>query len=1004
MLEKIGKYKFPLLLAVLGLVPVFWFKHDYINGGDFTFPMASMKDAWTGYAHIWTDKWGLGLVNSRAIPQLLFMVLFTVADNIGISTAISERILFYSLFAMSGLSVYYLVKLMPFKENKDLTAVVAGLFYMFNPFNIVFYWHILDGMVFVYAFLPALLVLYLKWMKSGRLIYPFLFFILPWFGGYTFSNPLVLPILWTLLLVFTLILKGDRTALACSGFYIKALAGWMLFNGWWLVPLFGSIRDEYSGLSATIGSTWDTLNAFSSHTSFLNLFRNTDLYWAFKSRFMGDLYYTYSESYSTFFFILISFVLPVMMFFPLYLRVKTGRRLPKFIILLYGLTLVYIFFAKGTHSPYGNELYNLLFKLPLLPAFRAPVHKIGTLLSINYAILFGYGLVCFYEFIKQRSRNLSFAATGMLGAMAIMIYPYPLWTGEVIHNGGKNYPSFQVSVPDYYYEAAEWMNNEKEYFRYYTLPQSPTFNVAYDWENGYIGSDPKVFIFSKPGVFSAVDERAQLPYTLLSDTDEKDISKILALQNVKYLILHNDISEKLWDIFTGRKISSGALKAKLAEQNNIEYVKTVGKLDFYKVSDESFLPHVYPAKHKAVLADSELRAMPALAGAGYLNGNTAIVLLNQQNGNKMLALAEKNSLTDKLLVVNRSFNDVVLDTASIFSRDAQISGKKPFWTLVDKKGSFEFNSEKPETKEIWLKAEGEFLEAIESVNIGEMKFPIQLKSKRDKWVKAGEVLFKKGINNISLKFRKGLIKVQDNFSVEVMLISTVERSTYEERIKTKELNYLYFKEKERGKPRIFPGSKEQENEEAFNMTRDGVYRIKASVVNGAGSKPDMTISVDGNALTLRKEQDAGKINYSSKVLLKEGAHRAGFNFEPDIFGISRPEMDETDLPDVAFTRISPTKYIANVKGAKTPFLIILSESYHDGWKASVKGGPEFKTHFEANMYANAWLIEPDRKENFEVVIEYAPQRLFTAGVITSLTSLLCFLGYIGLKKKSGEVN
>lgn len=597
-----------LFFLIIGILAVLWFKRDYIVGGDFLFPMGKIGSAWMSYANIWLDLWGAGLVSSRAIPILPFMALLSFIEHLGVSMVIAERLLFYFLFSFSGISIYCLVHILPFKEYKRQIAIFSALFYMFNPFNMIFYWHILDGMIFVYTVVPALLVLYLFWFKTQKLIYAVIFFIVTVFGGYAFPNTWMIPFMWVMFLVFTFIVNdGKKPWYYCIKFYVVVLILWTLINGWWIFPLLGSLREEFSGLSGTIGTPWDTLEAFSKQTSLMNLLRIGDLYWAFNDKLLGDFYYSFHAIYFTIPFILISFIYPIVIFSPLLLGLKPGSKLPRFMFSLYLTTLFIIFVAKGCHDPLGKEFYTILFRLPFFPSFRAPIHKLGVFLSMNYAILFGCGLVAIHNLLKKIVPNSRLIIMSILGLATLVIYPYPIWTGEMIQNGGKIYPSYHVKVPDYYYKAAAWVDSDRSYFRFYSLPQSPTFNVAYKWEHGYLGADPKQFIFSKPGIYATVEDFHQSPYIILHDKSSKDVYSLFFLQNVKYIILHNDTNEKLWDLFSGRKVSVEHLGKRLKEQNNLSFVRSFGKLDIYKISDEYFLPHVFVAS-KSIFINGNIEA------------------------------------------------------------------------------------------------------------------------------------------------------------------------------------------------------------------------------------------------------------------------------------------------------------------------------------------------------------------------------------------------------------
>ena len=149
------------------------------------------------------------------------------------------------------------------------------------------------------------------------------------------------------------------------------------------------------------------------------------------------------------------------------------------------------------------------------------------------------------------------------------------------------------------------------------------------------------------------------------------------------------------------------------------------------------------------------------------------------------------------------------------------------------------------------------------------------------------------------------------------------------------------------------------------------------------------------------------------------------------------------LPQITFVKINPTKYRIKVEGAKEPYTIIFSESFHQGWKAyinktqndygetvasyfdgQVKEGTSknifldsniFETldkksiseekHLLVNGYANSWYItteDSEGSENYEIIIEFLPQRLFYIGLLISGLTLIGCLGiliYSYLRKK-----
>lgn len=104
---------------------------------------------------------------------------------------------------------------------------------------------------------------------------------------------------------------------------------------------------------------------------------------------------------------------------------------------------------------------------------------------------------------------------------------------------------------------------------------------------------------------------------------------------------------------------------------------------------------------------------------------------------------------------------------------------------------------------------------------------------------------------------------------------------------------------------------------------------------------------------------------------------------------------------INFKKINPTKYFVEINGADDPYTLVLSENYHQGWKALLDNQslPD-KRHFLAQEFANGWHIIPKDSggiKNYILIIEYWPQRLFYIGAIISILTMAFCIIY-GLKK------
>ena len=167
-------------------------------------------------------------------------------------------------------------------------------------------------------------------------------------------------------------------------------------------------------------------------------------------------------------------------------------------------------------------------------------------------------------------------------------------------------------------------------------------------------------------------------------------------------------------------------------------------------------------------------------------------------------------------------------------------------------------------------------------------------------------------------------------------------------------------------------------------------------------------------------------------------------FFPHIYSATSLAFDDVDIdmlkitkeePRITFKKINPTKYLVKVEGAKSPFWLVFSESFHKQWRLyqipdtryqipdeiiaeypnlrvkearhTMRFTPEdmrylFKKPLEAehrlvNGYANGWYIEPDRLgEDPAFAIYFFPQSFFYLGLgISGLSLLLICLGYLG---------
>jgi hypothetical protein len=120
--------------------------------------------------------------------------------------------------------------------------------------------------------------------------------------------------------------------------------------------------------------------------------------------------------------------------------------------------------------------------------------------------------------------------------------------------------------------------------------------------------------------------------------------------------------------------------------------------------------------------------------------------------------------------------------------------------------------------------------------------------------------------------------------------------------------------------------------------------------------------------------------------------------------------------------ISGTNRELEVKGATSPFYVILSENYNKKWRLALGGNQQpdkphpydrvvidDSAHFKANGYSNAWYVDPnklclkapgfcertaDGKYTMTLVADFTPQEWFDRARLVSSTILISCLLFL----------
>ena len=187
---------------------------------------------------------------------------------------------------------------------------------------------------------------------------------------------------------------------------------------------------------------------------------------------------------------------------------------------------------------------------------------------------------------------------GLKGLLAIVLSFLLLVNGSQLI--GKNHldsiilPSHKDSFgiyskpPQYWNEAAKWINQQPGNWKVLFLPNDDYYQMPYDW--GYYGVDFLSFYIDKPVIMQQynyllpkeITDSVGLIYKTILENDTATFQHLMNLYNIRFIMQRNDIIHD----FEGRKIIDPILiKSFLSSQIGVVKVRQFEKLDIYEFTN-----------------------------------------------------------------------------------------------------------------------------------------------------------------------------------------------------------------------------------------------------------------------------------------------------------------------------------------------------------------------------------------------------------------------------------
>lgn len=596
MINKIKKYWEILIILFLGLTPLLWYKNSnsLALGHDMGFPINPIV-FFQDRLFLWTDRVGLGWDQTLGSAATLIHGLEALVASTGLPIFEVQKIIFVFWFLLPGLAMYYFVSTIHKERDQWFIRLSASLFYMFNHFLLQAWFIAERTKISLFIALPILLGLTISMLEGriskikGLALMSLVFFLFNGGGGLPLYGGLLLT-LFTAFVFFGFInlrrnFKVELKRLI--GIALGILASFILANFYWVLPLFVSALSSYSQSLSSIGGISGVLAwsfEISKFASILNVMRLQGIpdwydnpFHPFSSLFLNNP-----------FLILVSFLIPAVVFSSLFLIKKTPE-LRRYIIFFNILAVLGIIFTAGSHPPFGS-IYNLFLTfVPGFAIFRTPFYKFAPALWFAYSYLFAFS----FYYLTQNFKNIRTFLRFLILPL-ILIYSFPFFTGSFFN--WKDQFSTMTNLPSYVLSFSQYADSRFSFNdRVLTFPnQNLNWNSAiYKW--GYWSTSPveslstnKSIITNDREMTEAGRKLTEVIYKSIIDRTD-DWRKAAEILGINYFLLHNDF---YFDAPGFRTIDPKLYRERFLELG-LEKKEVFGQWELYKIPGAGLKNRLY---------------------------------------------------------------------------------------------------------------------------------------------------------------------------------------------------------------------------------------------------------------------------------------------------------------------------------------------------------------------------------------------------------------------------
>jgi hypothetical protein len=411
-----------------------------------------------GYIQTFDMAWGPHESISHPTSEL-FVLTFALKILSSILTSmLAQKVILLSIFSLAGVGAHKLCTKSKLISKHPQIPLLAGLFYMFNPF---IYTRLMAGQWLVlcgYAFMPwALMHLYNLMIKPnlGRLL-----IALSWSLaiGLTSIHAVGFIALAGIVMFFMEGTKGMKTRFKWC---FVGLILWLLVDSFWLIPLVldhSHTAIQISGFGPSEQHAYETTGSISKSVPITALL--LEGFWADPQ----DRYFLPSHLGAYWWFVVAALAILIIVGLIQVFRKRERLGLSLFAI---GLIAWWLGMGVGWHISAGTTNW-LVAHVPLYRGYREP-EKWLMLLALAYSYFLAVGSAKVLSLIKKLEwRQLTF---GLIALLPILYTPILLW------GAGGQLKSSQY--PSDWSTAEQTLTKDKGYYQVLVLPWHEYLYVSF---------------------------------------------------------------------------------------------------------------------------------------------------------------------------------------------------------------------------------------------------------------------------------------------------------------------------------------------------------------------------------------------------------------------------------------------------------------------------------------------------------------------------------------------